>query len=429
MRFALVTLGSAGDLRPYLAIAAELARRGHSVHLLGQTPYAEQVEREGVRFLPIIGQREHDCTLQHPDLWHPIRGLGVLWRHLFVPSVEPTYAHLEAVSGAGVDRLTVLAHPLAVGARFFREKHPIRLLTGYTAPTSLRSTADPMFLGSWHVPSICPAATRRALWRLLDAWKLEPMCRDRLEQWRTRWQTPSINGSIFGEWIHSPDGGIAMFPPAFQAPCGDWPAQVHQFGFPSFTTSDSTPLSVELTAFLEAGPRPLLIYGGSASSQQQRRHFEVLAEAARSYGFRTILVQPDSFKDSDQARDGEYGSDSMQVSWTNLPALLTQTCGFIHHGGIGSCADALFAQVPQLIVASAFDQFQNGYCIERMRAGHWLYAASLTPRSARRAIRQFAQTSVHNAAQRQPIPNTALVQTRHAATGSICDHLLNTSLR
>jgi rhamnosyltransferase subunit B len=38
----------------------------------------------------------------------------------------------------------------------------------------------------------------------------------------------------------------------------------------------------------------------------------------------------------------------------------------VHHGGIGSSAQALYAGVPQLVVPSAYDQFDNALRLQRM---------------------------------------------------------------
>jgi len=45
---------------------------------------------------------------------------------------------------------------------------------------------------------------------------------------------------------------------------------------------------------------------------------------------------------------------------------------FVHHGGIGSCAQGLRARVPQLIRPFAYDQFDNAARIEADGAGRFV---------------------------------------------------------
>ena len=60
----------------------------------------------------------------------------------------------------------------------------------------------------------------------------------------------------------------------------------------------------------------------------------------------------------------------------------------MHHGGVGTSADAFRAGIPQLIVPFAYDQFDNGWRVKRLGVGEVLLARRL---SARRLRRQLAR--------------------------------------
>jgi len=49
--------------------------------------------------------------------------------------------------------------------------------------------------------------------------------------------------------------------------------------------------------------------------------------------------------------------------------LLPRARALVHHGGIGSCAQALRAGIPQLLVPQAYDQFDNAMRLERLGVG------------------------------------------------------------
>ncbi len=350
MRFAVVTLGSLGDVLPFLAIAKELVRRGHDVELLSNPRFEALVRQHGVRFYPIGSERDADRTEAHPDLWHPVRGLGVLWRHLVAPALKPSLARIEALSRAEDGRgLTVLASPLALGARVARELLPIRLVTGYTAPMTLRSTSDPMFVGAWRVPERVPRFARHAIWQLVDKLKLHPMLRASLLDWRCSLGLAPIEGSVFGRWMPSPDGGLALFPSWF-ASDDDWPA-VHACGFPLL--DEPGPLSSELTAFLDAGPAPVVVYPGSGSRHTSGLLARAL-DAITASGSRAVLLS----RHVDQTPEIQTRAAIVQ---TEVPfhLLLPQAALLVHHGGIGSCAQAIRAGIPQVILPAAYDQFDN----------------------------------------------------------------------
>ena len=53
MRIILNTFGSFGDIHPYMAIAMELKRRGHTPVIATMEVYREKVEGIGVEFVPV----------------------------------------------------------------------------------------------------------------------------------------------------------------------------------------------------------------------------------------------------------------------------------------------------------------------------------------------------------------------------------------
>lgn len=370
MKFAVVTLGSAGDLHPFLAVARALAERGHDVHLLSQAPHEVAAHAEGVAFRAIATDEDHARTLHHPRLWHPLHGFGVLWRHLAVPAIGPTIAALDELAG-GPDAapLVVFASPLALGARLAAERWParVRLVTGYTAPMALRSTADPMFLGGWEVPGWLPQPVRRALWAGLDHWKLEPMARPAVAQWRQRLGLPVWQESVFADLVHATAGGLALYPAWFAPVPAAWRARgVHQLDFPLFEPTGTEPPAAALADFL-SDPSPYVVaYPGSADRRAQAFADRVV-DASRRLGRRTLVLS--RFARAPSAEDASL--TNLWVDEARLPEVLPHATAFVHHGGIGSIAQGLSACTPQLVLASAYDQFENGARLSRLRAGRW----------------------------------------------------------
>jgi hypothetical protein len=173
MKFAVVALGSTGDLYPFLAIASALARRGHDVTLLGQAPYESQVLAEGVGFRAVVGSAEHHRTLEHPLLWHPLHGFGVLWHHRRA-SGEPTCLALGELARSGERRaIDGAGDPIAAGAG-------LPAIAGRADPAlvrlhrtlALRHTSDrcSSVLGS----TALDARGSGLFWTLLDRWKPSP---------------------------------------------------------------------------------------------------------------------------------------------------------------------------------------------------------------------------------------------------------------
>ncbi|HSI49981.1 MAG TPA: nucleotide disphospho-sugar-binding domain-containing protein [Ideonella sp.] len=382
----MVTLGSAGDLHPYLAIGRTLAERGHEVHLLSQAPYEPAARAAGLQFTAVVDERTHNKTLNHPRLWQPIAGFGVLWRHLCVPAIGPTVEALKALATDGANPLRVLASPLAVGARLGQDILPMHLWTGYTAPSALRNVEDPMFIGTWKVPTLVPSTLRHALWRGVDRWKLEPMARPVLTRWQASLGARPLPGSIFGDWVHSPNGGLALYDTCFAKVPERWARRgVVNSGFPLFEAEDR-PLPTILSNFLDAGPKPIVIFGGSAGSTAHRG-VQAL-QAAEQLGHRAVLIQA---TDASSSEAHALNSNQVFVSApVSLMHLLPRAAAWIHHGGIGSCAQGLASGTQQLVLASAYDQHDNGERLARTNTGIWLDSRTATPAAIVAALAKLA---------------------------------------
>jgi rhamnosyltransferase subunit B len=380
MRFAIVTLGSLGDLYPFLEIAAELKRRGHDVELLTSPRFESRVRARGVAFHPIGAPHDTDRTEEHPDLWHPVRGFGVLWRHLCVPALRPTFDRLTALSRVGGEPLRVLSSALALGARVTAEVLPIRHWTGITSPIALRSVADPMFVGSWQVPPTVPALARRWLWRGLDAMKLHPMLRPSLLAWRRELGLPEIDGSVFGEWTLVGGRTLALYPEWFAPRATDAPP-VAYCGFVMGTASRNAE-SPSLWDFVHRGDPPVVVYPGSGA-RRPGRFLHACAEATAALGRRALLVT--AHKDQCPVVDPERG---LVVGEAPFETLLPHAAAMVHHGGIGTCAESLRSACGQVLLPSAYDQFDNAVRIAGRRAGTWIHARDVSASALERLIQR-----------------------------------------
>src|ERR1043165_8567632 len=73
MHMLLVTLGSAGDVHPFVGLGIKLRQRGHRVTLVTSGYFQPLVQRTGLEF-EALGTREEFIELASKrDLWHPRR--------------------------------------------------------------------------------------------------------------------------------------------------------------------------------------------------------------------------------------------------------------------------------------------------------------------------------------------------------------------
>jgi len=115
-RIVLTTLGSLGDVHPYIAIALGLKARGHDAVLATAEYYRKKVEALGLGFRPV---RPDSDIISDPVMmrrfmhfrWGTIRML----REWFVPAVRQTYEDILAAVDGGTDLL--VSHPITFATR------------------------------------------------------------------------------------------------------------------------------------------------------------------------------------------------------------------------------------------------------------------------------------------------------------------------
>lgn len=372
VRFILASVGSLGDVHPFIAIGQALRQRGHRVTLLTNPAFAGTVQAAGLEAGSAGEGVDLATAMASPNLWDPIKGLGVFWKHMLAPAIEPCFRRIEQIATEGP--CVVLAPPVMFGARFARERLGVPLVNAYTAPAVLRSDAAPLTMAHWRLPRGTPRALVRLAWRALDRHKLHPMAGRTLQQIAERLgaDPPPPQQSIFGEWMHSPDGGVTLFPPWFAPQRPGWPSTVRSGTFPLYQADAEAPLLAAVQAFLDDGDAPIVFMPGSAM-QHATGFFTAAVEACSRLQRRGLLLTPHRA----QLPPG-LPPQVMAVDYLPFAALLPRSAALVHHGGIGSCAQALRAGVPQVIMPMAHDQFDNAGCVTRLGLGRTLRREAFT---------------------------------------------------
>ena len=78
VRVLVASIGSAGDVHPFLAVALALRDRGHAVSFATNAYFAPLLERVGLPLLPVGTVEQFDSATSHPGLWSQFRGIAVL---------------------------------------------------------------------------------------------------------------------------------------------------------------------------------------------------------------------------------------------------------------------------------------------------------------------------------------------------------------
>ncbi|MFM2051781.1 MAG: hypothetical protein RL682_2272 [Pseudomonadota bacterium] len=367
-KYLVISFGTAGDMHPFLSLTKFLQSRGEDVTFMGFKAHEAMVLPLGIPFVPVGTNEDYFRVMRDPDLWHPRRGFATLFKHMGqdTQSMRDIADYFQSL--ASDQALVVLAHPFAIpSSALFRQHLPLmRLVAVYLAPSNFRTVYNPLTLGELTVPRWLPHFVRRWMWRLVERFYIDPTAVPPLNTWRAQYGLPAI--PQYMDHIYTePDASVALFPAWFGKPQPDWPSPLLMGTFPLFEPDQNAQFSPELSQFLQASlqsnDRPIVFAPGSAHAQAAS-YFAKALKVVERLGLRAIFLTPYA-----EQLPKSLPASVLWQSYVPFDALLPKVRALVHHGGIGTTAQALRAGVPQLVVPFAFDQFDNAARVEALGCG------------------------------------------------------------
>ena len=91
MKILVITIGSRGDVNPFLLLAQKLNSAGHEVVFCASENFRSLIEGQGLRFIPHFSQQEYETVTRDPDLWHYRKALPTLMKKALLPATRKLY--------------------------------------------------------------------------------------------------------------------------------------------------------------------------------------------------------------------------------------------------------------------------------------------------------------------------------------------------
>ena len=343
-RIVFCTFGSLGDIFPYLALAGELRRRGHSPAIATLPVYRDLIDSHGIAFHPV----RPDIDISDPGVLrralHQRSGGKYIVCDLLLPAIRNSYED-TARAAAGAD--LIVTHPVTLAAYLYARKTRIPWVSTALAPVSLYSCTDPPVLAGVPFANTLAVLGPSAQWRLLKAlaFFFEPQWKPFRHFERALGLSPAPN-PLF--WGHSPHLVLALFSRVLAPPQSDWPANTHATGFPFLDEPAELPHAVE--RFLATGAPPVVFTLGSAAVGAAGAFYEQSIEAISRLGVRAILL-------TGRNQPGRALPPQMlAVDYLPHRATFPRASVIVHQGGIGTTGEALRAGRPMLAVPFCHDQ-------------------------------------------------------------------------
>jgi UDP:flavonoid glycosyltransferase YjiC (YdhE family) len=277
---------------------------------------------------------------------------------MIIPGLRPQIAAIQARFEAG--NTVIVASTLAFGARVASEKLRSPMVSVHLAPAAMRSLHDTAAVANIPAFPRLPRSTKRVLYWYFDRFVADPVLCHGLNEVRRELGLAPIRRPLH-EWLHSPTRIIGLFPPWFAAPAADWPPQVRLTGFPLYDGPVSRALPAELVRFLlDRGEPPIVFTAGTAQSHGES-FFRAAVDACVRLGMRGVLISRSAGQ-----LPAETPTSVRAFAQAPFGELLPRAKVIVHHGGIGTAAQALRAGIAQVVVPLAYDQPDNAARLKRL---------------------------------------------------------------
>ncbi len=387
MNIVLVNDGTSGDMHPFFAIGRELAQRGHGIVVCTNDVYRAPVERLGFRFVSTGTEQEYEANTSNPEMWSSSKARVTAWKEIVVPRLRPLHDLLERqVQG---DTLIICGLLTAAFARAVQERHGVPLLTTVLSPQVFFSARSPA--KGLPVPSWLPYPARAAVLRGLD-FALDNVMGPDLNRFRAGLGLPPVT-RIRSRRVFSPQGTLGLFPEWYAQRQSDWAENLSLTGFPLFDEGRHA-ADAQLEEFLAAGAPPLVFTAGTGM-RHAHAFFAAAVELLKRLRRRGVFLSK-----SAQQIPADLPAQILYREYAPMNTLLPRSAALVHHGGIGTTAEALAAGIPQLVVPYAYDQFDNGERLRRLGCGASIKALTELDAAELALAQLLASDGVRQACQR-----------------------------
>lgn len=353
MRIVIVTIGTRGDVQPYVALAQGLTRAGHPVVICTHPTFREFVTAHGVGFAPLAGDIRallasdagRRLLAQH-NPFAAIRQLQTIAAPLLCQVMADIIA---ATAGADLILGSTLGYLNAVTAA---QEHDVPLvLAGLQPFTPTTAFPSPLLAPPrrhWPGVGLYNRLTHHASYRLLQlvSAQLANRCRRALTG-----RAPLRYADVFGDLIAQRRPVIYGVSEHLLPPPADYGAQTALTGFWFLARDPAWRPPPALADFLAAGAPPVYIGFGSMSDRDPAQAAQIAVSALQRSGQRGILATG-----WEGLHTGELPPDILRIDGAPHDWLFPQMAAVVHHGGVGTTAAALRAGVPQIVVPFSADQ-------------------------------------------------------------------------
>lgn len=388
-KIVLTTVGTLGDLHPFLALAQGLQARGFRVVLGCPEDHVAKARAAGVEAVAILPGFDEICSRMGCDKAEAAsRIMGdqrQMLEQMILPALPDCAAKIDEISQGAA---AIITSPFVLAAPIIAERKGLPLVAAILQPMALLSARDP--------PNTRDFAMMKhgSVGRAGEAWNrgvyavmrrvLEGLYGRRIAVVRRDHGLSPSGGARMFEAAGAAGMTLGLYSAAFAPLPSDAPSNTKLVGFPFFDseTGAGNDLEPALATFLAEGPPPIVFTLGTFAVHASGDFYEEAERIAGALGMRAVLL-------TGVPGAGAVDGPIFRCGYAPHSRLFPRAAAIVHHGGIGTVGQALRAGKPQFVVPHMGDQNDHGYRVAHLGLGASMRPAKFTGHRATSAIAEL----------------------------------------
>jgi len=366
MKIAILTMGSRGDIEPFVALGKGLKNAGHEVRVATHGNFRSMVEDRGLEYRPVEGNPQVILEEELGKRWIETgeRMSPYTFMKRMMDAATPLIRqamddYLEACRGTDLILTSVLS---GVASLCISEKLGIRTVGAY--------------LQHVHPTSIYPSATAAPKPRLgkiynrltyvLSAFFYWQLLRPHVNKWRR--EVLGLPPYSFGGPLNEKESNKHQFlcgvSPAVLPKAPEWGDNIHITGYWFLDKTDGWIPPDDLMEFLDKGKPPVFVGFSSMTNREPEKITRLIIDALHKSGQRGIIATGWGGLSEIDLPSEIFIIKSAPFDW-----LFPRMAAVVHHGGAGTTATGIRAGVPSIVVPFFADQFFWGWRVSELGVG------------------------------------------------------------
>ena len=368
MNTLIITLGSRGDVQPYVALGRGLKAAGHTVTVCTSSSFESFIRSYGLEYgymsndlLDLLDtDAGKDAIENTTGLWGTIKMMVKLMKKSKAIQRKLLSDTWESARKANPD--LIVYHPKGLGGVHIAEKLSIPAILAVPAPLAV-PTAEfpPIGLPTWNLG----AWYNRGSYKLIELGykSLDKVVNDFRQKELGLEQFPKSSGFLKnakGEAIpvlHCYSKHVVHRPT-------DWPDTAYVNGYWFLERQEDWTPPADLQAFLDAGEPPVYVGFGSMAGKNPGKLAKIVIQALKETNLRGVIASGWGGLRVDSLPENIFTIDNAPHDW-----LFPRMAAVMHHGGAGTTAAGLRAGRPTIICSFIADQPFWGKRVKELGVG------------------------------------------------------------